>query len=55
MTSPRMKMYPYMVQEAIEQELLLDGTGIPASAFSIAPALKADTATAPPMYFVHGT
>ncbi|RSH78697.1 uncharacterized protein EHS24_002426 [Apiotrichum porosum] len=55
LTSPRMKMYPYMVQEAIEQQLLLEGTSIPASAFSIAPAVAAGQCSMPPMYIVHGT
>ncbi|GFZ47069.1 hypothetical protein JCM24511_04811 [Saitozyma sp. JCM 24511] len=53
--SPRSKCYPYMVQESLEQELLLDGTGIPPEAFSIAPAIASGQFSLPPSYFVHGT
>ncbi|UOH81885.1 hypothetical protein LQV05_004566 [Cryptococcus neoformans] len=55
LTSPRMKCYPYMVQEALEQKLLLDGTKIPPSAFSIAPAIASGKFTLPPTYIIHGT
>jgi hypothetical protein len=68
--SPRSKCYPYMVgaptppgsiadtpqvQESLEQELLLDCTGIPPEAFSIAPAIASGQFSLPPSYFVHGT
>lgn len=68
--SPRSKCYPYMVstptptaditdnrqvQESLEQELLLDGTGISPEVFSIAPAIAAGKFSLPPSYFVHGT
>lgn len=53
--SPRMKMYPYMLQEALEQELVLGNCGVPASAFAIAPAIASRKFVLPPTYIVHGT
>ncbi|WWC96574.1 hypothetical protein V866_003442 [Kwoniella sp. B9012] len=53
--STRSKCYPYMVQEAIEAKLLLEGTGIPPEAFSIASAIASGEAKLPPMFIVHGT
>lgn len=55
MSSTRMKMYPYMVQEAIEEELLLEGTRVPAKAFNIAEGIASGKFTPTPLYFVHGT
>ncbi|KAJ7188114.1 Alpha/Beta hydrolase protein [Mycena filopes] len=46
--------YHYMVQEAILESLLLDGTGVPASALAVAPELKTGKFTVPPMYVIHG-
>ncbi|KAJ7783300.1 Alpha/Beta hydrolase protein [Mycena metata] len=52
--SKRGIFYHYMVQEAILESLLLDGTGIPASALAVAPQLKTGKFTVPPMYVTHG-
>ncbi|KAF7376248.1 Polyketide synthase [Mycena sanguinolenta] len=52
--SKRSIFYHYMVQEAILESLLLDGTGIPASAVGVAPALKTGKFTVPPTYIIHG-
>jgi acetyl esterase/lipase len=38
----------------ILEKLLLDGTGIPGSAFAVAPALKTGKFELPPTYVVHG-
>ncbi|KAJ6594020.1 Alpha/Beta hydrolase protein [Mycena capillaripes] len=46
--------YHYMVQEGLLESLLLDGTGIPASAFAIAPGIKTGKFTVPPTYIIHG-
>lgn len=53
--SPRSQMYHYMVQEAIEQKLLLDGEGISPASFRIAPAIGSGKFTLPPTYLIHGT
>jgi acetyl esterase/lipase len=53
--SPRSIFYHYMVQEGILSSLLLEGTGIPPSAFSVAPALEIQTSGVPPTYIIHGT
>lgn len=53
--SPRNVFYHYMIQEALLQELLLDGTGISASTFSVAPALDEGRITMPPTLMTHGT
>ncbi|KAK1921094.1 Alpha/Beta hydrolase protein [Papiliotrema laurentii] len=53
--SPRSKCYPFMVQEAIEEKLLLEGTGLSAEVFSIAPNIASGKFALPPAYFVHGT
>lgn len=42
-------------QEALEQKLLLDGTEISPSAFSIAPSIASGKFTLPPTYIIHGT
>ncbi|KAJ7446181.1 Alpha/Beta hydrolase protein [Mycena galericulata] len=52
--SKRSVFYHYMVQEGILESLLLDGTGIPASAFGVAPALKTGKFVVPPTYVIHG-
>jgi len=54
MDSKRGIFYHYMVQEGILESLLLDGTGIPASAVGVAPALKTGKFTPPPTYIIHG-
>ncbi|KAK7045808.1 hypothetical protein VNI00_007212 [Paramarasmius palmivorus] len=47
--------YHYMVQEALEESLLLDTTGIPPTAYSVAPAIrKMKKEDIPPVYVVHG-
>lgn len=51
----RPKEKPLQVQEALEQELLLDGTKIPPCAFSIAPGIVSGKFTLPPTYIIHGT
>jgi len=55
--SPRSMFYHYMIQEALLEGLLLDGTGIDPSAYSVAPAIKNGTAPHPnvPTFVVHGT
>lgn len=40
---------------SILEDLLLTGTNIPASAFSVAAALESGGFTVPPTYIVHGT
>lgn len=50
-----LKKSHFQVQEALEQKLLLDGTKIPPSAFSIAPAIASGEFTLPPTYIIHGT
>lgn len=50
-----LKKSHFQVQEALEQKLLLDGTKIPPSAFSIAPAIVSGKFTLPPTYIIHGT
>ncbi|KAJ7924932.1 Alpha/Beta hydrolase protein [Mycena leptocephala] len=52
--SKRAVFYHYMVQEGILGSLLLDNTGIPGSAFSVAPAIKTGKFTVPPTYIIHG-
>ncbi|KAF8918323.1 Alpha/Beta hydrolase protein [Mucidula mucida] len=52
--SPRALFYHYMLQEGIETELLLGGTGIPPETYSVALALKSGKYTLPPTYIVHG-
>ncbi|KIK63894.1 hypothetical protein GYMLUDRAFT_241128 [Collybiopsis luxurians FD-317 M1] len=56
--SPRSVMYPYMLQSANLADLLLSGTGIPPTAFSVAPFLRALSSptklSVPPIYMVHG-
>ncbi|KAF9074725.1 Alpha/Beta hydrolase protein [Rhodocollybia butyracea] len=56
--SPRAMFYHYMVQEALLETLLLSGTSVPATAFSVARFLKAlpweDKSSIPPAYIVHG-
>ncbi|KAJ3720305.1 Alpha/Beta hydrolase protein [Lentinula raphanica] len=57
--SPRAIFYSYMVQEALLENLLLSGTNIPASTFSVAGYLKeavgaAEEPDLPPTYIVHG-
>ncbi|KAG7098418.1 hypothetical protein E1B28_000371 [Marasmius oreades] len=56
----RSTLYHYMVQEALLPQLLLGGTNIPPSAFSVAPALdflkeSPNKYPVPPIYIVHGT
>ncbi|KAJ7076376.1 Alpha/Beta hydrolase protein [Mycena belliarum] len=53
--SKRAVFYHYMVQEGILESLLLDGTGIPKSAFGVAPSLKTGRFAVPPTYVIHGT
>ncbi|BGP19105.1 hypothetical protein JCM10213_008048 [Rhodosporidiobolus nylandii] len=54
--STRHDFYNFMVQEGILANLLLDGTGIPPSAFSIAPSIASGAADpVPPVYIVHGS
>lgn len=53
--SKRSIFYHYMIQEAILGSLLLDGTGIPESAFSVAAQLRSGAFTAPPSYITHGS
>ncbi|KAL0568657.1 hypothetical protein V5O48_013320 [Marasmius crinis-equi] len=60
LTDRRGIFYSYMVQEAILPQLLLDGTDIPLTAFSVAPAIDSlkDTPNkypVPPTFIVHGT
>ncbi|KAJ8076311.1 hypothetical protein PM082_000732 [Marasmius tenuissimus] len=60
LTDRRSIFYTYMVQEAILPHLLLDGTGIPINAFSVAPALdslkdNSKKYPTPPTFIVHGT
>jgi hypothetical protein len=52
--SKRSIFYHYMVQEAILESLLLDGTGVSALAVGVAPALKTGKFTVPPTYIIHG-
>jgi len=52
--SKRAVFYHYMVQEGILESLLLDGTGVPGSAFAVAPAIRTGTFTVPPTYIIHG-
>ncbi|KAJ3737232.1 Alpha/Beta hydrolase protein [Lentinula guzmanii] len=52
--SPRAIFYSFMVQEALLADLLLSGTEIPPSAFSIAGSLKTRKLDCPPTYIVHG-
>ncbi|KAK4055563.1 hypothetical protein OIV83_000109 [Microbotryomycetes sp. JL201] len=55
-TSPRSNFYHYMIQEGILAHLLLDGTGIDPSVFSVAQAIKTkQVENPPPTYLVHGT
>ncbi|KAF5350312.1 hypothetical protein D9758_012793 [Tetrapyrgos nigripes] len=58
--SRRAMFYHYMVQEAIEAELLLGNTRIPETAYSVAPSLKRllkepGIYNLPPTFIVHGT
>ncbi|KAJ7497413.1 Alpha/Beta hydrolase protein [Mycena latifolia] len=53
--SKRAVFYHYMVQEGILESLLLQGTGIPGSAFAVAPSIKTGKFTVPPTYVVHGS
>ncbi|KAJ7780542.1 Alpha/Beta hydrolase protein [Mycena maculata] len=55
MDSKRSVFYHYMVQEGILEELLLEGTNIPASAFAVGPALKTGKFAVPPTYIIHGS
>ncbi|KAF8960476.1 Alpha/Beta hydrolase protein [Flammula alnicola] len=50
----RAMFYHYMVQEGILSSLLLDGTGIPENAFSIARALRLGKIDPPPIYIITG-
>ncbi|KAE9402605.1 alpha/beta-hydrolase [Gymnopus androsaceus JB14] len=53
--SPRSMFYHYMLQEAILADLLLSGTNIPPSAFSVAKALASpNRSIVPPTYITHG-
>ncbi|KAF8210395.1 Alpha/Beta hydrolase protein [Mycena galopus ATCC 62051] len=52
--SKRSIFYHYMVQEALLESLLLDGTGVSALAVGVAPALKTGKFTVPPTYIIHG-
>ncbi|KAF7315556.1 Polyketide synthase [Mycena indigotica] len=52
--SPRSVLYHYMVQEGILEKLLLEGTGISASAVAIAPQIKTGKFDVPPVYQIHG-
>ncbi|KAJ4470285.1 Alpha/Beta hydrolase protein [Lentinula lateritia] len=56
--SPRAIFYSYMVQEALLADLLLSGTNIPPTTFSVARYLKAlssaNKISVPPTYIVHG-
>lgn len=54
---PRCKFYHYMIQEGILEDLLLEGTGINPTEFSVAPAIKDGKAPHPdvPTFVVHGT
>ncbi|KAF9067155.1 Alpha/Beta hydrolase protein [Rhodocollybia butyracea] len=57
--SPRAMFYHYMVQEALLDNLLLSGTSVPATAFSVARYLKVlprqdKSSPVPPTYIVHG-
>ncbi|KAK7005618.1 polyketide synthase [Favolaschia claudopus] len=52
--SSRAIFYHYMVQEGILESLLLDGTGVPASAIGVAPALKTGKFKVPPVWIIHG-
>ncbi|KAF7306155.1 Polyketide synthase [Mycena chlorophos] len=52
--APRSIFYHFMVQEALLEKLLLEGTGVPASAFAVAPQLKALGKFDTPVYQVHG-
>ncbi|KAM0750260.1 alpha/beta-hydrolase [Meredithblackwellia eburnea MCA 4105] len=51
----RSNFYHYMVQEGILAKLLLDGTGISPSEFSIAPQLLTGKFNIPPTFMVHGS
>lgn len=53
--SKRSMCYPYMIQEAILEKLLLEDTGILPSHFSVAAAIKSGTLSIPPTYITHGT
>lgn len=50
-----MQMYSYMLQEALEQDLVIGDCGVPASAYSIAPGIASGKFKLPPTYIVHGT
>ncbi|KAJ7091268.1 Alpha/Beta hydrolase protein [Mycena epipterygia] len=52
--SKRAVFYHYMVQEGILESLLLDGTGVSASAFAVASALRTGKFAVPPTYVIHG-
>ncbi|KAF9074724.1 Alpha/Beta hydrolase protein [Rhodocollybia butyracea] len=57
--SPRSTFYDYMVQEALLENLLLSGTNVPPTAFSVARFLEAlpqenKLSPVPPTYIVHG-
>jgi len=54
---PRCKFYHYMIQEGILEDLLLEGTGINPTEFSVAPAIKSGKAPHAnvPTFVVHGT
>ncbi|GAA6023807.1 hypothetical protein JCM11491_000551 [Sporobolomyces phaffii] len=53
----RNKMYTYMIQEGILEQLLLDGTDVNPSAFTVAKAIASGRTVepVPPVYLVHGT
>ncbi|PWN88860.1 alpha/beta-hydrolase [Acaromyces ingoldii] len=53
--SPRSLFYHYMIQEALLPSLLLEGTGISPSSFSVAQAVARGDITLPPTYMVHGS
>ncbi|GAA6007141.1 hypothetical protein JCM10207_001523 [Rhodosporidiobolus poonsookiae] len=54
--STRSEFYTYMVQEGILANLLLDGTGLDPSAFSIARSILSGAVDpVPPIYIVHGS
>ncbi|KAF9479899.1 alpha/beta-hydrolase [Pholiota conissans] len=50
----RAMFYHYMIQEGILSGLLLDGTGIPEDAFSVAQSLKSGKFSPPPIYIITG-
>ncbi|GAA5961676.1 hypothetical protein JCM3765_000471 [Sporobolomyces pararoseus] len=53
----RNKMYTWMIQEACLENLLLDGTGVDPSSYTVAKAIEQGKTVdpLPPIYLVHGT